>query len=141
MGADQEAAVRAFLAEFETDQSDSALYVERLLSHMSSDARYQVIAWEDPHVGADAIRGELLRQAAAYRDFRCEIYAIASADQTVFTERTDSMILRGKPVTVHIAGVFEVDADGKIAAWRDYLDSREVSVQLGADEGNAGPRD
>ena len=141
MGADQEAAVRAFLAEFETDQSDSALYVERLLSHMSSDARYQVIAWEDPHVGADAIRGELLRQAAAYRDFRCEIYAIASADQTVFTERTDSMILRGKPVTVHIAGVLEVDAEGKITAWRDYLDSREVSVQLGADEGSAGPRD
>jgi hypothetical protein len=34
-----------------------------------------------------------------------------------------------------------VDAEGKIAAWRDYLDSREVSVQLGPDEGSAGPRD
>ena len=140
MGVEQEAAVRAFLAEFETDQSDSALYVERLLSHMASDSRYQVIAWEDPHVGADAIRAELLRQAAVYRDMRCEIYAIASSDQTVFTERTDSMILRGKPVTVHIAGVFEVDAEGKIVAWHEYLDSSEVSVQLGADETSTGTR-
>jgi limonene-1,2-epoxide hydrolase len=140
MGVEHEVVVRAFLAEFETDQSDSALSVDRLLSHMASDSRYQVIAWEDPYVGADAIRAELLRQASVYRDFRCEILAIASADQTVFTERTDSMILRGKPVTVHIAGVFEVDAEGKIAAWRAYLDSREVSVLLGADESSAGPR-
>jgi limonene-1,2-epoxide hydrolase len=36
--------------------------------------------------------------------------------------------------TSHIAGVYEVDAEGKIAAWRDYLDSRELAVQLGADE-------
>ena len=134
MGVEHEAVVRAFLAEFETDQSDSALYVDRLVSHMGPDSRYQVIAWEDPHIGADAIRAELLRQASVYSDFRCEIYAIASADQTVFTERTDSMILRGKPVTVHIAGVFEVNAEGKIAAWRDYLDSREVAILLGADE-------
>jgi len=28
-------------------------------------------------------------------------------------------------------GVFEVDAEGRIVAWRDYLDSRELSVQLG----------
>ena len=141
MGAEQEAAVRAFLAEFETDQSDSALYVDRLVSHMAPDSRYQVIAWEDPHIGTDAIRAELLRQASVYSDFRCEIYAIASADQMVFTERTDSMILRGKPVTVHIAGVFEVDAEGKIAAWRDYLDSSEVSVQLGTDQRSTGTRD
>ena len=44
------------------------------------------------------------------------------------------MLLRGKPLICHIAGVFEVDAEGKIAAWREYLDTRELSVQLGAEE-------
>jgi len=133
MGAEHEAMVRAFLAEFETDQSDSAVYVDRLVSHMAPDSRYHVIAWEDPHIGTDAIRAELLRQASVFSDFHCEISAIASAGQMVFTERTDSMLLRGKPVTVQIAGVFEVDAESKIAAWRDYLDSREVAVRLAAD--------
>ena len=131
MGVEREAVVRAFLAEFETDQSDSALYVDRLLSHMASDARYQVIAWDEPFVGHDAIRAELLRQESVLRDVRIEILMIGSVGDVVFTERVDSMILRGKPVASHIAGVFEVDAEGKIAAWRDYLDTRELSVQLG----------
>jgi hypothetical protein len=41
VGVQQEAAVRAFLAEFETDPSDPAPFVERLLGHMASEARYQ----------------------------------------------------------------------------------------------------
>jgi len=36
------------------------------------------------------------------------------------------------PVTLHAVAVAEVDADGKIAAWRDYFDSKEVEAQLGA---------
>jgi limonene-1,2-epoxide hydrolase len=98
---------------------------------MASGARYQVIAWDDPFVGHNAIRAELLRQVPLVRDVRIEILMIGSVGNVVFTERIDSMILRGKPIASHIAGVFEVDADGGIAAWRDYLDTRELSVQLG----------
>ena len=74
-----------------------------------------------------------LREASSpsnHRDVRIDIVAIASVGQIVFTERVDSGTLRGKPYAVHVAGVFETDAEGKIAAWRDYLDSRELSVQL-----------
>lgn len=131
MGAEQETAVRAFLAELEGEQQDSA-QVERVVSRMASDARYQVIAWDEPIVGHDAIRAELLQQAELVRDVRIEILTIASDGDIVFTERLDSMLLRGKPIASHIAGVYEVDAEGKIAAWRDYLDTRELSVQLGA---------
>jgi limonene-1,2-epoxide hydrolase len=130
MAVEQEATVRAFIAELEGEQWDPAR-VERTVSRMASDARYQIFAWGDPFVGHDAIRAELLRQAPLLRDIRIDIVTIGSVGQTVFTERLDSMILRGKPVTSHIAGVFEVDAEGKIAAWREYLDSRELSVQLG----------
>jgi limonene-1,2-epoxide hydrolase len=65
------------------------------------------------------------------RDVRLEIVTIGSADNVVFMERVDSMLVRGKPLTCHIAAVLEIDAKGKIAAWREYLDSREVSVQVG----------
>ena len=43
------------------------------------------------------------------------------------------MTLTGTPVTLHLVGVFEVERDGKITAWRDYSDSREVAVKIGVD--------
>lgn len=132
MGAEQEAAVRAFMEEMEGEQQDSA-QVERVVNRMAPHARYQIFAWDDPLVGHDAIRAELLRQAPILRDLRIEIRTIGSVGNIVFTERLDSMILRGKPIRSHIAGVYEVDAEGRIVAWRDYLDSRELTVQLAAD--------
>ena len=129
MEIDQEAAVRAFLAEMDGAQWDAA-QVERVVMRMAPDARFRVVAWNDPIVGRDAIRAELLRQGSLIRDLHIEILTIGSVGPVVFTERTDSMVWRGTRITSHIAGVFEVDAEGKIAAWRDYLDTRELSVQL-----------
>jgi limonene-1,2-epoxide hydrolase len=99
---------------------------------MVPKARYQVFAWQQPFVGQDAIRAELLRQAELYGDLRFEILTIASVGQTVLVERRDSCTMNGKQVTFHVVDVFEVDGDGKIAAWRDYLDSREIAVKVGA---------
>jgi limonene-1,2-epoxide hydrolase len=130
MGVEEEAIVRAFVAELECEQQDSAR-VERAVNRMAPDARYQIFAWNDPIVGHDAIRAELLSQATVLRDVRVEIVTIGSIGSIVFTERIDSMLLRGMPIRSHIAGVFEVDDEGKIAAWRDYLDSGELAVQLG----------
>jgi limonene-1,2-epoxide hydrolase len=131
MGAENEAAARALFAELEGEQQDTA-QVERVIGRLAPEARYQIFAWEEPFVGHDAIRAELLRQAAILRDVRLEIVTIGSADNVVFMERIDSMLLRGKPLTCHIAAVLKIDTDGKIAAWREYLDSREVSVQVGS---------
>src|SRR5215467_11078532 len=124
MGIEQEAAARSFILEFEGERLDAA-QVDRIVSRMTPNARYHVFAWEQPFVGQDAIRAELLRQAELYGDMRFEILTIASVGQTVFVERRDSCTMNGKEVTFHVVGVFEVDGDGKIAAWRDYLDSRE----------------
>jgi limonene-1,2-epoxide hydrolase len=139
MGVEQEAAVRAFMAGLEGEQWDSPR-VERAVSRLASDARYQVHAWDDPLIGHDAIRAELLRQAPGMSDLRIEILTIGSVGRLVFTERLDSLIFNSKPLTVHIVGVFEVDSTGKIAAWRDYMDSREIAVQVGAGESGAAER-
>ncbi len=36
-------------------------------------------------------------------------------------ERTDHIVLNGRPVILPITGVFEIH-DGKIRAWREYFD-------------------
>ena len=63
MGAGDEAAVRAFLAEQDGAEWDAA-QIDRILD-MSSDVRYHIHAWEDPLVGHDAIRAQWLRQAVS----------------------------------------------------------------------------
>ena len=138
MGIEHEEAVRSFLLAFEGENLDST-QIERIVSRMAPDARYHLFAWEEPFVGHDAIRDELLRQAAMTSDGRFEFVSIASAGQIVFVERIDSTNINGKRADFHVVGVFEVDAHGKIASWRDYLDSREITVKVGAGGGGTGP--
>ena len=98
---------------------------------MATDARYHMCAWEPPDVGHDAIGANLLGQGEAFTDLHIEVLSIGSAGPRVFTERIDTMTMNEKPVSFHLAGVFEIDDDGRIAVWRDYLDRREIAAQLG----------
>lgn len=36
----------------------------------------------------------------------------------------------GVPVTMHGATIVEVDSEGRVTAWRDYLDRKEPEVQI-----------
>ncbi len=139
MGAEHEDAVRAFVGELEGHRWDAAK-VERALSRMAPNACYHVYAWERPITGHPAIRTELLRQARLFRDLRCEVKAIASTNNTVLIERLDTFNVGPKPIALHVTAVLEVDDAGKISAWREYYDSKEVNAQLGADVSTAGTR-
>jgi limonene-1,2-epoxide hydrolase len=134
MGTPEEDAVRKFWAEAEVpDHHWDAAHIDRLVRYMTPDIHYHVYAWEDPVVGRDAVREELLRQAPLFHDFLSEVVTVASQGNTVFMERRDSMKIGRKPLTQHCVGVFEIDAEGKISAWRDYYDSKEIAVKLSAD--------
>ena len=130
MGSAQEAVVASFLAAFECRRL-GVLEVDRVVQHLAPDARYFVCAWEAPFVGRDAIREELIGQGRGFTDLRIEVDWIASAGSRVVTERRDCMVMDGKPVAFHLAGVFEVNDDGTIAVWRDYFDSKEIATQVG----------
>ncbi len=137
MGVEQEELARAFILEFECERVDPAR-AQAVVDRMAPDARYHVFAWEEPLVGRDAIRDELLRQAALYRDGRFEIFNVASVGQTVFMERMDWVTMNDKRAGFHVVGVFEVDDRGKIASWRDYVDSREIAIKVGPDRAKTG---
>ena len=40
--------------------------------------------------------------------------------------------MNGKPVKVPVVGVFELDGAGKLTAWRDYLDWKDMIDQVTA---------
>lgn len=53
---------------------------------------------------------------------------MASNGNTVFTERVDRFVDgAGKEImALRVNGVFEVGADGRITAWRDYFDTKAM---------------
>ena len=60
-----------------------------------------------------------------------EILTLAVDGNRVFTERVDRLAVQGKRVELPVAGVFEIDGDGKISAWRDYFDLASLIKQIG----------
>jgi limonene-1,2-epoxide hydrolase len=80
----------------------------------------------DPAVGKPAAMA-LLEPFLAAEEIDWLVEGLAANGRTVFTERIDRFRFAGQGWTaVRAAGVFEVDAKGKIAAWRDYFDLAEL---------------
>jgi limonene-1,2-epoxide hydrolase len=132
MSIEHEEVIRSFHQAAVTGENthwDTA-QVEQFLGYMTPDARYHVSAWQEPLVGHDAIREELLRQAPLFTDSSFEFLNFAFADSTVFLERIDWCTINGNRAGFHVVGVYEV-IDGKIASWRDYYDSAEIRAKIG----------
>lgn len=80
----------------------------------------------DPAVGKAAAM-DLLAPFLAAEEIDWQIHAIAANGNKVLTERNDRFRFAGRDWTaVRAAGVFEIDGDGRIAAWRDYFDLAEL---------------
>ena len=108
-----DALVRDFLAAWE--RRDTAF----ILDCMTEDAVYHAMPLT-PIVGKDALAA-WVRKFEAVPPGRLEVrHQLASGD-AVMNERTDSITLNGKPVTLPICAVFEVER-GRIRAWREYFD-------------------
>ena len=82
--------------------------------------------------GRDALFEHFKTQLSVITDCDIEITSIATEGNMVFTERIDRMKVTGVPIELPVAGVFEVDDAGKLAAWRDYFDLNAVMTQLAA---------
>lgn len=130
MSNSKEAAVKEFLALFHTAKLD----LPRIRAALAPDARWQaVVPLANVVYGADAICAEAERQYRIYKDCDCELLNIASAGDTVFTERVDRVrLLDGdKEVITNVAGVFTVNDDDKIVFWREYWDMLDIADQIG----------
>jgi limonene-1,2-epoxide hydrolase len=52
-----------------------------------------------------------------------EIVRQTATDNIVMNERIDKFVMKGKDIALPVAGIFEVDDNGKISFWRDYFDN------------------
>jgi limonene-1,2-epoxide hydrolase len=108
-----DALVRAFMAAWERRDSDF------ILDCFADDAVYHSVPLT-PIVGKAAIAA-WVQEFADVRPGRLEIHHQVASGDVVMNERTDYITLNGKPVTLPICGVFEIQ-DGRIRAWREYFD-------------------
>ena len=61
---------------------------------------------------------------------RERIVHLAVHGETVLTERIDRLQVGGKPVEMKLMGVFELNDQGQISAWRDYFDMGQLTRQI-----------
>jgi limonene-1,2-epoxide hydrolase len=123
MASEAETVVREFCAAWQRKN------IDELLGFFAADAVYHNMPIE-PLQGIAAIRETLNAFVTPAEHIEFEMLAIASAGETVFTERIDRFKIMGKTVALPVAGVFQV-RNGKIAAWRDYFDMQTWLKQTG----------
>jgi limonene-1,2-epoxide hydrolase len=82
-----------------------------------------------PIRGKKAIKAKWEGIRAKYGDQKHTMIGYGSTGSFVFTERVDMSYTNGKWVEIPLVAVFEVNADGKIHAWREYLDLGHVAQQ------------
>lgn len=130
MGAKQEAVVREMLGAWGEGAYEPD--VDRIVACFAPEAVWTLYMPDGPSIrGREAIRQEIERQLQYVGGFMCKILHIASSEDTVIAEREDSFIRNGKPLTQYIAGVFEVDEDNLITAYRDYFDLKDFVEHTG----------
>ena len=100
---------------------------DEFADYFTEDAVWWNAPWE-PVQGREAIRETLRRGAQRMIALPWEVRHIVSDGDTVMTERVDNFMVGDSRISVPCMGIFEL-RDGKIAAWRDYWDSRQFERQ------------
>ena len=104
--------------------------VKELGAYFTEDAVYHNIPVA-PVSGRAAIEATLEQFLRPATSCAFEMVAIASNGNVVLTERVDRFVLGGKTIALPVMGTFELTADGKISAWRDYFDMQQFTSQMG----------
>lgn len=82
--------------------------------------------------GADAIKAELLATLAMVPTTTADVKNLVASGGLVLVERVDIFEMAGKTFDVEIAGVFEVNDDGRVSRWHDYYDMRSLEERVAA---------
>lgn len=132
MGLRQEEIIREFCTAWGDGTATSRPQLDTILNMMSEDAVWQLWVPGGPVIrGRAALRDEIQRQMSYVTHNHCVIRNIVSSDSIVMTERDDYAVSSGKPMPHSMVAVYELDAEGKITAWREYLDTADLAKKKG----------
>ena len=132
MGLKQQEIVEKFCALWGDGTADAKPQVDNIVAMMAPDAVWQLWVPGGPVIrGRAALRAEIERQMTFASHNKCNILHMVSSDTIVMTERADDAIVRGRPMPHSMVAVYELDQDGLITAWREYLDTADLAKKTG----------
>ncbi|MBI1402822.1 MAG: limonene-1,2-epoxide hydrolase [Porphyrobacter sp.] len=119
-----QATVEAFIARW------NACDIDALMALCAEDIVYHNIPMEPVH-GTTAMRAMVETFLADIARCEWQTHAIAANGNVVLTERTDGFVFKdGRKAAIRVMGTFALDANGRIAAWRDYFDMAEFAREF-----------
>jgi limonene-1,2-epoxide hydrolase len=139
MGLKQENYIREFQDAWGDGTAETKPDIEKILSMMSDDAEWQLWVPGGPtYKGKKALREEIERQMRIATHNKCNEVNIVSSDRIVMQERSDTATILGKHCPHQMVAVYELDDDGRIKKWREYLDMADLTRKMGVNEEFAG---
>ncbi|HKT73183.1 MAG TPA: limonene-1,2-epoxide hydrolase family protein [Steroidobacteraceae bacterium] len=130
MAANHEQTIRQFMSRWGIDHETMIAAFEK---YMAPDC-----LWEQDPIPTTRTLDEAV---GLLRDFNAkvgletivvEIRTVAATGNVVFVERTDFLKRKDGSLIVQapVTGVFELDSQGKIKAWREYFDSATLMAAM-----------
>jgi len=106
--------------------------IDKIIDMFAEDAEWQLWVPAGPvFKGRAALRAEIDRQCGFSSFMHCGVTRILSGGRSVVTERIDHFTMHGIRVEHALMAIYEIDATGKIASWREYFDTADIARQLG----------
>ncbi|HWO93683.1 MAG TPA: limonene-1,2-epoxide hydrolase family protein [Dehalococcoidia bacterium] len=105
--------------------------VPAIMAAFADDAVYHNMPL-DPVRGKDAIEATINGFMGPAKSVEFRVLNIAASGNVVLTERIDVFDMGDRKIELPVMGTFELDASGKIVAWRDYFDLGAWTKQTGS---------
>jgi limonene-1,2-epoxide hydrolase len=101
---------------------------------VSADVEYDNVPMGKQHgpEGIKGLLGPLVAAGGSIEETDWVIHREAATGNVVMNERTDRFRVGDRWAELPVAGVFELDGDGRITLWRDYFDLPSFESQFGA---------
>lgn len=103
--------------------------LESALEMVTDDVEYDNVPI-GKNVGPDAMRAFLGAMSGNVDEVQFVIHRQTASGNIVMNERTDRFRVGDKWMDLKVAGVFEVNDDGKVTLWRDYFDMTEFNNEM-----------
>ena len=134
MGLAQEKIVAEFCAAWGDGTDESRPDVDKIMSMFAEGAEWQLWVPGGPTIkGKPALRDEIHRQMRFATNNKCNVVNVLSNDNMVMQERSDYAIIRGNECPHQMVAIYELDDDGLIVRWREYLDMMDLLKKQGGD--------
>ena len=105
----------------------NAMDIDGAVALCSDDVEYDNVPM-GKNLGPAAVKEFLAPMVGGVDAVEFIVHRQAATGNVVMNERTDRFIKGDQAADIPVAGVFEVDDEGRISLWRDYFDMGSVAA-------------